>query len=486
MSVEHGGGSTEEQRTADTLRDTGRHVFAHLYESYAASLFDYCDGLLRDTIAAADAVQDSLVEADAQIGSMPEPDQLRLSLYSAARRQCLAKLTGSRGKLSDHAETATLDELQLAAAVSPFEARGGGERLLVLAAALDRLADRDREVLSLAYRHRFDEDDLATVLGVPVRRARTLLSEAGVRFTESATVVAVLRAAVRQGRPGCQNLASMISRGELASLSLTPQLTKRLARHIESCPNCLRSRGDQELGPERLSEIPLVIPPGRLRLRITRTALALGSYHRPPTPSDSSGHGGSGHGGSGPDHHGPGGPPVPLRPRRGVSRVMALSSVTLLALVVPGALIYRLASTSSTPPPVRHHAAVKVATGFQTPAVTTSSSAISQPPPGSVGLRRHRRHHVVPPLPGALSPDQLGEMPSSLPQSSGSPTPPTLLSSSPGTSPAHSPAPTTTASTTAPPSRSPSPPASKPPPTPSPTTPAPAPTTPAPTPSPSA
>lgn len=77
MSVEHGGGSTED----DPLRDTGRHVFAHLYESYAASLFDYCDGLLQDTIAAADAVQDSLVAVDAHIGSVPEPDRLRLSLY---------------------------------------------------------------------------------------------------------------------------------------------------------------------------------------------------------------------------------------------------------------------------------------------------------------------------------------------------------------------------------------------------------------------
>jgi RNA polymerase sigma factor (sigma-70 family) len=443
MSVEHGGGSTEEQRTADALRDTGRHVFAHLYESYAASLFDYCDGLLRDTIAAADAVQDSLVEADAQIGSMPEPDQLRLSLYSAARRQCLAKLTGGRGKLSSLAETATLDELELGSAVSPFEARGGSERQLVLAAALDRLADRDREVLNLAYRHRFDEDGLAAVLGVPPRRAHTQLSEAGARFAESATVVAVLRAAVREGRAGCPGLANIIGKTELASLSLTPQLAKRLTRHIESCPNCLRSRGDQDLGPERINEIPLAIPPGRLRLRITRTALALGSYRKPSASSDSSAHGGSGPGGSGggsgPGQPGPGGPPVPLRPRRGVPRSMVLSSVAVLALVIPGALLYRLAATSSTSstPPAPHDTAVKVATGFQTPTATASSSTISPPAGGPAGPRRHRRHHIVPPLPGAPKPE-LGELPSPLPRGSGSLAAPVLGSSRHGVSPRHS------------------------------------------------
>ncbi|HEX4090022.1 MAG TPA: hypothetical protein VHZ33_15025, partial [Trebonia sp.] len=82
MSVDHGG-STEEQR-AEAPRDSGRHVFAHLYESYAASLFDYCDGLLLDTLTAVDAVQDSLVAADAQVGSAPGPEGLRLALYSAA------------------------------------------------------------------------------------------------------------------------------------------------------------------------------------------------------------------------------------------------------------------------------------------------------------------------------------------------------------------------------------------------------------------
>jgi RNA polymerase sigma factor (sigma-70 family) len=309
MSVEHGGGPTDDQHADDFLRDTGRHVrdtdlhvFAHLYESYAASLFDYCDGLLLDTIAAADAVQDSLVAVDADIGSVPEPDRLRLSLYSAARWECLDKLAGGRAKLSDRPRTTTLDDL--GAAVPEFEAAGtGGETVLVLRAALEWLADRDREVLSLKFRHRFGDADLAAVLETSSRRANALLSEARTRFEQSAPVVGVLRAAIRDGRPRCRVLAGMIFGPDLASLPLTPQLGKHLARHLGTCPDCALSRGDRAFTAEQISEIPLAIPPGRLRLRITRTALALGSYRRTVAGR--------------PDKPGRGGASAPLRRTRG-------------------------------------------------------------------------------------------------------------------------------------------------------------------------
>jgi RNA polymerase sigma factor (sigma-70 family) len=286
MSVEHGGGRADDQRSDDFLRDTGRHVrdtdlhaFAHLYESYAASLFDYCDTLLQDTIAAADAVQDSLVAVDAEIGSVPEPDRLRLSLYSAARWECLDKLTGGRDKLSGRPKTVTLDDL--GAAVPEFEAAGtGGETVLVLTAALEWMADRDREVLSLKFRHRFSDADLAAVLGISSRRVNALLDEARARFEESAPVAGVLRAAIRDGRPRCRVVAGMVAGPDLASLPLTPQLGRQLARHLAACPDCALSRGDRAFTAEQISEIPLAVPPGRLRLRITRTALALGSHRR--------------------------------------------------------------------------------------------------------------------------------------------------------------------------------------------------------------
>ncbi len=419
MSVQHGGGSTGEQRTADALRDSGLHVFAHLYESYAASLFDYCDALLRDTLAASDAVQDSLVAADARISSLPEAGRLRLLLYSAARRQCLSRLPGARGRISDRTGTTTLEKL--GAAAPDFEVAGAaGETLLVLKAALGWLSDRDREVLSLAFRHRFDGADLATVLGLPARRAQALVSAASLRFEQLAPVVAALRAAFRDGGPRCSVLAGMVGTRNLASLPLTPQIGKQLTRHMESCPDCALGRGDRAFAAEQISEIPLAIPPGRLRLRITRTALALGSYRRsvagrgdvpsgkpdgtgrtgPPGKADRT-DGTSPPGKAG--KAGQGRPPAQLKPKRGVPKVMAVSSVALAALVVPGALAYRMMSAtgaSSRPAPAEAAPA--------SPSPTATSTAAITPELGAPSILRPYVHpHVIPPLPGTI---QLGEL----------------------------------------------------------------------------
>jgi RNA polymerase sigma factor (sigma-70 family) len=462
MSVDHGG-STEDQRT-ESPRDSGRHVFAHLYESYAASLFDYCDGLLLDTLAAVDAVQDSLVAADAQVGSAPGPDNLRLALYSAARHECLNQLDGGRVKLSSRAETTTLDEL--GAAVPDYEVAGPtGETVLILRAALDRLSERDREVLNLTFRHRLTEADLAAVIGVAPRRARALVSEASLSFDHSAPVIAVLRAAVREGKATCPELAEMLKGRDLAKFPLTPQFASKLGRHLESCAACALSRGDRAFSAEQISEIPLAIPPGRLRLRISRTALAVGSYRRTlagradkqdkPRESDQ------------------GNPPVPLRPRRGVPKVMVLSSVTLVALAVPTAILYRMtADPAHTPASAVRTVA---ASPSPTPAATTAISPQFEAP-AALGPHKRRR----PALPGVLTPAHLGEMPVPLTGTGDAPRP--LDSSSPapasggsGGSGGHpSPAPTTPAPTTEAPTPTPTP------------TPTPAPTTPAPTPTPSA
>jgi RNA polymerase sigma factor (sigma-70 family) len=431
-------------------------VFAHLYESYAAPLFDYCDGLLRDTFAAVDAVQDSLVAADAQAGNMPEPDRLRLSLYSAARQECLSQLPGGRTKLRGRAETTTLDEL--GAAVPDYEVAGPtGETVLILRAALDRLSDRDREVLNLTFRHRLSEADLAAVIGVSPRRARALLSEASTNFDHSAPVVATLRSAVREGRPRCSELVGMLRGRDLATFPLTPQFASKLARHLESCATCALSRGDRAL---------------RAELRITRTALALGSYRRTianrPDKEDK------------PRKGDQASPPVPLRSRRGAPMVMAVSSVTLVALVVPTAILYRLTADSAHAPQA---SAVKTVLASKSP--PPAATAISPELDGPVSLGRHKHHRVPPPLPGVLSPTNLGELPVPLtgtgqapkPLASGFPAPGPVGSSAPQPSSA----PSTSAATPTPIT-----PAATPTPTPVPTTPAPTPTASAPTPTPSA
>jgi DNA-directed RNA polymerase specialized sigma24 family protein len=266
MAVEfHNGpasGSAEDQPTADALHDAGQQM----YEKFAAPLFDYCVGLLEDEVAASDAVQDSLIAVDAQISRQPEPDQLRASLYFAARRQCLSRRPGRRLKPADPPPGAT-------ATTDVMASRTPGETLPIVTAALARLPDGDREVLSLAFRHGIEGAHLGAVLGLSPRRAESLLSGAGARFGQSAAVVVILREA------GCQVLEGIVSQQDAVAAPLDAKLI-RLNRHTESCSSCARALGDRAFSPDLISQVPLTRPVGRLRLRIIRTTLALGAYRR--------------------------------------------------------------------------------------------------------------------------------------------------------------------------------------------------------------
>jgi DNA-directed RNA polymerase specialized sigma24 family protein len=264
-----GDDSAREQRAAGAPPDAD----GNLYEAFAASLFDYCAGLLGDQVAATGAVQDSLVAVDAQISRPPGPDRLRVLLYSAARRQCLSRRRGLAGRSG----TAAVDQ----AGVTDPDAKAPrtvGETLPVVTAALARLPDRDREVLNLAFRHGINGTDLATVLSLSSRRTRSLLSAAGARFGKSAAVAVVLRAS-RAGDGGCQVLAGIVSQQDAVPAPPAAKLI-RLDRHIESCPVCARILDDRAFTPDLVSQVPLAVPAERLRLRMIRTALALGSYRR--------------------------------------------------------------------------------------------------------------------------------------------------------------------------------------------------------------
>jgi DNA-directed RNA polymerase specialized sigma24 family protein len=223
MSVESGGGCTGDDRTAEALRSAGHYVFSHLYENYAARLFDYCVGILRDELAAVIAVEDTLVAVDEQISVLPDPGQLRVLLYSTARRDCLNKLP--RHRVTPLGESETAAQGGFAAEQAAPDEEADADDAPILAAALGRLTDSDQEVLSLAYRHGIQGADLAAVLDVSPRRARMMLADARGRFRKAAAA----------------------------------------------------GRGDRVLEPEMIDVLPLVRPPLTLRLRIS---LALGSYRR--------------------------------------------------------------------------------------------------------------------------------------------------------------------------------------------------------------
>ena len=284
MPVEFRSGSSDgsalDQRVASAPPDAD----GNMYETFTVPLFDYCAGLLGDQVAATGAVQDSLVAVDAQISTQPRPDRLRLSLYGTARRQCLSR----RRQPARRSGTTPVDQ---AGGTAPDvrAPRTVGETLPVVTAALARLPDRDREVLSLAFRHAIQGGDLAAVLGLSSRRARSLLSAASARFGKSAALAVILRAG-GAGEAGCQVLAGIVSQQDAVTAPPAAKLV-RLERHVESCSDCARILGGRAFAPDLVSQVPLAVPAERLRLRMIRTALAVGSYRRQARLPDGSGSG---------------------------------------------------------------------------------------------------------------------------------------------------------------------------------------------------
>jgi RNA polymerase sigma factor (sigma-70 family) len=143
------------------------------------------------------------------------------------------------------------------------------ETLLVVTAALAGLAARDREALSLVYRHGISGADLGDALGLSAGRARALLAGAVSRFEKSAAAVAVLRA----GWQGCPVPAMIVGDWDPGADSLTPPVLKRLARHIESCASCAEDARRQVFSPELIVTIALAVPPAMLRAEIMTSAI---------------------------------------------------------------------------------------------------------------------------------------------------------------------------------------------------------------------
>jgi RNA polymerase sigma factor (sigma-70 family) len=452
MSVEFGGGSAEVWSVGQAPREADRQVVTSLYDNYAVHLFDYCTGVLKDPAAAADVVQDTLIAADAQIGKLRDPERLRVWLYCIARRQYLSDLP--RG-----AETPAPDDLFAEQAGPPdadtaeFEFPDvdaealAKETLLVVAAALGGLSEQDQEVVSLVFRHGIVGADLAAVLGTSGRRAAALLAGASTRFEESADAITVLRACWA----ACPTLETIVGELDPASPQLTPELRKRLTRHIGSCDDCARGRGDI-FGPELLAALPLAVLPAEMREHVTRTVFDTepGSYRRSVARRigklDDDG--------------------FPAQPQAGrnLPKAMAVSAA-LVVLIVGGVMFHELTSASA----VGSKPAAAVASNSPTPA--SASASVSLP---TVRKSHGRRHRPKP------SPGQLGLAPPGpvLPV----PTPSPTASPKPSHSVKPSPKPTHTKK----PTPTPTPTKTTPTPTPTPTTPTPTPTptTTTPTPSP--
>ena len=239
-----------------------RRAFAAIYDRYADRLHDFCIGMLRDRDSAADCVQDTFCVAATNLTGLREPDKLRPWLYAIARREAL-------GRLRDRRRERPSDELPDAASreAGPSTLAHRMELANLIAEAAGGLADRDRAVLELSYRHGMDGPELAEALGVSHTNAGTLVHR--VRDMVERCLGALLVSRRVQSNPAqCPQLSAILHGWDG---HFTVLIRKRVSRHIETCSGCDRERRRLVNPATLLGAAPALIPaPGWLRDRTMR------------------------------------------------------------------------------------------------------------------------------------------------------------------------------------------------------------------------
>jgi RNA polymerase sigma factor (sigma-70 family) len=212
----------------DRLRAGDQDAFAELYDEFGDRIYGLCVSVLRDPHEAADVKHDTFVIALQRIDQLRDPARLKPWMFAIARHLCFRRLKQRERTLPvEHApEVIVLDD---ASDVDPESAA----ELVWLAAG--GLSDRDRAVLALNLIDGLNGPDLAAALGVAHANPNSLLSRAKARLERSVGVLLV----ATLGRQDCATLDELLPAWEG---TLTPQLRKRLARHVDGCTACGHTR----------------------------------------------------------------------------------------------------------------------------------------------------------------------------------------------------------------------------------------------------
>ncbi|WP_285029532.1 sigma-70 family RNA polymerase sigma factor [Mycolicibacterium sp. lyk4-40-TYG-92] len=387
-----------------------RAAFAAIYDRYADRLNDFVVRMVRDSDAAADCVHEAFCTAATGLSKLRQPEKLRPWLYAVSRSQALRHI--QRRKLEQPADDEYLDSASVDAGPDALAEQDDLARLI--REACGGLSDRDREVIELSYRHGLDGPELGKALGVSPATANTLTHRAREMVGRSLGALLVARQ-TRQDPARCPDLAAVL---EGWDGTMTVLMRKRIARHIESCPECESERRRRVSPAALLGAMPFIPAPKELR-DTTLADIQLVCWTTDLVDGT----------GTAPADVGAGTAPAEARRRRPVLPI-SLAACALVLLVA--GLVWTLAGPG-------RHGREPVDSGItaplETPATTPLSAPPSTPPPSSAPetLAPVSTKSVAPPvLAPSQQPQPQQDSPAAEPTSAPPPAPPDHPVSRPG------------------------------------------------------
>lgn len=250
-------GEAPDEELARAAASGDRAAFAAIYDRYADRLNDFVVRMVRDSDAAADCVHEAFCTAATGLSKLRQPEKLRPWLYAVSRSQALRHL--QRRKLEQPADDEYLDSASAEAGPDALVERDDLAQLV--REACGGLSDRDREVIELSYRHGLDGPELGKALGVSPATANTLTHRAREMVGRSLGALLVARQ-TRQDPARCPELAAVLDGWDG---TMTVLMRKRIARHIESCPECESERRRRVSPAALLGATPFIAAPKGLR-----------------------------------------------------------------------------------------------------------------------------------------------------------------------------------------------------------------------------
>lgn len=213
-----------------------RSALAGIYDRFSGGLYDTAAAMLRDRHEAADAMQDVFLIAAERMGQLREPERLKPWLYAILRNEVYRR-TKKRGRQlpTDFSAMGAPEVVAPTAPDAEGEAVSAAELGELVRSAACGLDERDQLVLELSVRQGLQGADLAAALGVSADQSYTLVHRMRERVDRSLGALIVARA----GRKDCADLADVLKGwdGEFTVL-----VRKRVARHIENCEVCERTK----------------------------------------------------------------------------------------------------------------------------------------------------------------------------------------------------------------------------------------------------
>jgi len=156
------------------MRAGDQAAFEQVFRRWYAPLADYAAQILQNRDAAEDAVQDAFIAVWNRRDALPDATKLSAYLYRAVRNRALNQLRGQKGIASLDDEDSEEPSVE-PAALSAIE---HAELADAVAAAIDALAPRTREVFLLSREQELTYAEIAETLGISVKTVETLMGRA--------------------------------------------------------------------------------------------------------------------------------------------------------------------------------------------------------------------------------------------------------------------------------------------------------------------